>query len=738
MATVSEVEVLIKGNDSDLQSTLQRGDTSVQNFAQRVGNHLRRMDIFDTLRRGIIDIGQFAITSAMEFETAFANVEKTVDGTEQELSALRDSIRDMATDDVLGSLENAHQQLANLAAVGGQLGVATPALDEFASNIAALGVAADGLDTETMATFAARFANITGMDIATEIDNWASAVANLGNKSAATEGDILTFANRLANLSSFGFDDTEILAYGTALSSLGVSAELGGTNLVKSVAEMTTAVATGSGALQTYADVAGMTKDAFTELAATDPEAAFEEFVQGLSELDTGEQLQALQAIGATSMEQQRVFLSLASATDTLAQAQVDANEGWQLGNVHMEEAEKKAATTAGQMNVLKNNLTDLGIEMGDRFLPAINEVVSGLTDMAQGEGGLTQVSAGFGEILDQVEDISGIDLGSFVMGPMGEDTDMSAGVTAFIDSMKMAPEAISIILDSMGKDFQRFWIELQLNAMQGVLGMRDMIMEATGGEIDIAPNLHIAATELEFDLTNINLAEQLESGLRNQMAGGEINLDSMMADMGEGVMMPIADMIAIDPAGIAEKIGEPGRQAVADALAMAFAEGDQAAISVLTPIANELELDVEAIRNDMADGIASQDYEALATVDVTVAAGYINFDPLNAAVNSAVGTAVQNAAAGQPTPSVSGGSGGGTSPATLESSGHTGGVFRHPAGEGWAFLKTGEIVQTPEQRHSTGKGNGKGGDTFYVQSYGQHPSELTRMIDRTRKDAGR
>lgn len=788
MATVAEVEVLIKGNDSDLQSTLRRSEDDTRAWGTRIRDELRRLDVVGAIRDGVIDIGRFAINAAVEFETSFANVERTVDGTEAELSELRDTLRDMATSETLGALENAHTRLAGIAAIGGQLGVATEDLDEFTQAVAAMSIASDGLDPDVIATYAARFASITGMDIGSEIDNWSSAVADLGNRFATTEEEVMSFSNRLASLSTFGFDEQEILAYGATLSSLGISAELGGSNLVRAVSDMTSAVAMGKPALATYAEVAGMTSEEFAELAAQDPESAFEAFVVGLSELDADEQLQALQGINATGSEQQRVFMSLASATDLLADAQVVANEGWEDGNVHMEEAARMADTTQGSFNRFKNSLTELGIEMAEEFLPGITKVTDGLTEMVSGEGGLDTIALGVANLIDSFEEMSGIDLGAFIGGAAGEDTDMVAGLQAFIDSMDDIEIAATTIWDNIGDAIGNAMDGAKLKVLEVGQAMLSILPDdmLAGMGIDME-TLDANISEIRWNIADRELADAAQQAIMEQVATtGTINLDDIVtvevdgstfsATLGEALgggaiteeLEPIIrqdlqaaftnamaagdtdaaidltsalSQVGFDPAALAETIGVDGKAAVTEALQTAFAEGDEAAISVLTPIANELQLDVEAIRNDIADGIANETYEATATVDVIIAAGTVNFDSFNATVRTASQQAADQATAGASASGGGGASASGGAGASDVPGFHEGGIFNSGKGEGLALLRDGEMVLTPDQTKMLRQGGGGRSpvvNNTYVQSYGQHPAELTRMIDRTRRDAGR
>lgn len=407
MTTVSNLSVVIGADIGGLNQGLQNAQRGVKNFGNQVGSTSDQMRGFlrntdgsfigvgqsiSGLNKKMQDLGfgflpaagaaalvgvaiKGSIGAAIEFESAFANVAKTVDASDEELAALRGTLRDMATSDSpVGALENSLITLTDIAAAAGQLGVATEDIASFSETMAMLGVATDLTATDA-AVFAARFANVTGMSF-DNIDELGDMLVTLGNNMATTESEIAGFASRLAPLANYNWDPASILGYSAALSSLGVSAELGGTNLNKSVADMTTAVAVGGPKLQTYAEIAGLTAANFKELAGSDSQAAFQQFITGLANLDADQQILQLNKLGITSVEQITTLQRLAGGLGTLTQSLDLAEEGWAGNNAVLNEAAAKADTTQGKINTLKNNLNELGVAVGELVLPVLNVAV--------------------------------------------------------------------------------------------------------------------------------------------------------------------------------------------------------------------------------------------------------------------------------------------------------------------------------------------------------------------------
>ncbi len=91
---------------------------------------------------------------AVAWESAFAGVRKTVDGTEDQLSQLNDALREMAT-----AIPVAADELANIAENAGQLGIETQSIESFTRVMADLGVATN-MSSDQAASSLAKIANI--------------------------------------------------------------------------------------------------------------------------------------------------------------------------------------------------------------------------------------------------------------------------------------------------------------------------------------------------------------------------------------------------------------------------------------------------------------------------------------------------------------------------------------------------------------------------------------------------
>jgi TP901 family phage tail tape measure protein len=381
---VGNLRIVIGADVGGLRAGLRESERGLQNVAKsakRIGSDITDVGVsLGMLAAPFVGFGAAAIAASIEFESAFANVEKTVDGSEAELATLRDTLRSMATGDTpLASLDNALLTLTGIAQIGGSLGIPLADLEQFTGTVALLDAASDDLDAEAAGNFIGQFMNVTGLPI-DDISKLADAVVAIGNGMATTEGEVATFATRLAPLATYKWEPDKILAYSGALASLGMSPELGGSNVLKTVMDLTDAVALGGPKLEAFAIAAGLTADEFKTLATADPEGAFRAFIEGLSNMSADKQLGVLRDIGITSGEQVTTLQRLAGGYDQVTLAIGLAGDAFIKGGDALEEARKKADTTEGAINELKNRFGDLMISVGDKLTGGLANVATQLS----------------------------------------------------------------------------------------------------------------------------------------------------------------------------------------------------------------------------------------------------------------------------------------------------------------------------------------------------------------------
>ena len=380
MAITSTIAKLIVEVGADI-SGLRKGLSTAEKAVSDVGSGLKSTGAALTrnVTLPVVAAGAAVTKLAVDWESAFAGVRKTVDGTEGELRALEKALLETAATTPVSP-----ETLAHIAELGGQLGIARDELVDFSTTIAALAESTN-LTAEEGATALAQFVNITkpvareGMQASEQIARLGSVIVALGNNMATTEADIVSFAQRVAGAgATVGMSQEDIIAWSAALSSVGIEAEAGGTAISRVMLEMNTAVAGSTEELETFAAVAGMSAEAFTEAWKRDPSEAMLAFVQGLAKMrDEGENvIPVLEDLGLNEIRVRDALLRSSGAADLLAQSLQIARGEFEANNALTEEAGKRYETTASQMRILLNNLKILGIEVGRVLLPALNDLL--------------------------------------------------------------------------------------------------------------------------------------------------------------------------------------------------------------------------------------------------------------------------------------------------------------------------------------------------------------------------
>nr|DAQ36066.1 MAG TPA: minor tail protein [Caudoviricetes sp.] len=313
--------------------------------------------------------------AAVDYESAFAGVKKTVDETATvSYKNLSDGIRQMAKELPASAVE-----IANVAEVAGQLGIKAEDILTFSRTMIDMGESTN-LSAEEAATAIAKIANILGLT-SDEYGRFGASVVDLGNNFATTERDIVEMTNRLAAGGKLaGLTAPDILGLATAMSSVGIEAEAGGTAMTQTLTAIGNAVSlTGKGAaddLNLIAKTAGMTSEEFQQAWKEKPIVALQSFIKGLKEAqEKGVNMNAILAqLGMTGIRQSNMLKSLALASDKMGDAVDRSNKAWKENTALTNEANKRYETTESQLKMFKNQVTDLAIEFGGPLLKALRD----------------------------------------------------------------------------------------------------------------------------------------------------------------------------------------------------------------------------------------------------------------------------------------------------------------------------------------------------------------------------
>ena len=476
------------GKMEALGKNLVKSGDHIQTFGKKVS------DFGGILTKGVsaplIASAGFALKAAIDYETAFAGVKKTVDGTPQQFDKLSASIREMAKE-----MPSSAVEIANVAEAAGQLGVPIGAIKDFSKTMINLGVSTN-LSSEEAASSIAKIGNImqvSGKDLGTWSAHFGSAVVDLGNHFATTERDIVEMTNRLAAGGKLaGLTTPEILGLATAMSSVGIEAEAGGTAMNQTLTGIGKAVAgVGKGAkekLQLIASTAGMTAEQFSTAWKQKPAEALQAFIKGLQKAhEEGKNMDGILAeLDMSGIRQGNMLKSLASASDKMGEAVRRSNSAWKENTALTTEAQKRYETTESQLKIFKNQITDLAIEFGGPLLKAMN---SGLQAAKPWIQKLADMAKAFSEMSEsQQQNIIKWGLLAAGAGPalsiLGKGIGVIGGITKGIGFLTQGIGKVGGGLSVLGKTFELF---KQGNSLSSAFKTATTGITATGAAAESA-----------------------------------------------------------------------------------------------------------------------------------------------------------------------------------------------------------------------------------------------------------
>ena len=332
--------------------------------------------------KALVDFTKETINTGMQFESAFAGVRKVTSGTEEDFKNLEAEIRKTALEKPISA-----DQLASIYQMGSQLGIAKESLKDFSNSIIDLAKTSD-LTEEAGATMIAQYANVTGLK-PEEYRKFASTLSYLGSTTATTESTIMDFASRISGSAKLiGMSHQEILALSTALGSVGINAEMGGSAISKIMNSIDVAVDKNSKDLQTWAQVAGVSSSEFASKWKTNVSGAFQDFLTGMTKFkDEGGSLNLLlEELDIKNIRQTETLKKLANASHLLVEDMSKANTEWEKASFLGESASQVYNTVESQLQLLKNSFAEMQTSIYEGFKEPLAEAMKELSNFLKSD----------------------------------------------------------------------------------------------------------------------------------------------------------------------------------------------------------------------------------------------------------------------------------------------------------------------------------------------------------------
>lgn len=379
-AVIGLLRVLLSANTAEYEAAMKKAQNSAQAWSKDLKSVGRQAsEIGSSLTKAITlplaGVSVAAAKVAIDFESSFAGVRKTVDGSEADFAAMAQGFRDLAK-----TIPVNVNDLNRLGEAAGALGIPKDKVVEFAAVMAKLGVSTN-LTADQAADAIARIQNIFGA-AGKDTERLASTLVALGNAGASTEKEIVEMAQRIAGAGhTVGLSQAQVLAFASSLASVGINAEAGGSAMSRILLKMNDAVQKGGAGLKEFARVAGVSSAEFKKSFETDAAGAAQAFIAGLGRLKgAGENINTtIEGLTGKNIILKDTLFRLSGAGALLSDQLAVANKAWSENSALSKEAGERFKTTESRLILLGNKVKDVGITLGNALRPAIDAAIRGI-----------------------------------------------------------------------------------------------------------------------------------------------------------------------------------------------------------------------------------------------------------------------------------------------------------------------------------------------------------------------
>ncbi|MDQ6331471.1 phage tail tape measure protein [Campylobacter jejuni] len=389
---LSKTKIGIKGFEKQLNGLKLNSKISEQLKAQKESIKNEILSLKTLVTGGLISQ---TIGSSINFESAMADVRKVVNFDEG------DDIKKMSADilKITRVLPATAEELAAIAAAGGQIGLGSKDVREFTGLVTKMKVAFD-MSAEDVGDSVAKIKNILGISLK-DMEDLGDSINNLSDNSASKAREIIDVMKRTAAAGKqIGFTKEQIAALSSSFISLGKGPEVAGTAINSLYRVLATADNMGTKTESAFAKL-GISGAFLKQASFDDPQKALDMFLQRISKLDQKEQMGVLVDIFGREFADD--MATLVGGLDTYKEALKNASDEAKKGSLQRE-FDTRAATTENSITKMKSAFKELSIAIGNNFLEPISNAalvlqgfINKLTNFAINSPKLTTTIIGIG-----------------------------------------------------------------------------------------------------------------------------------------------------------------------------------------------------------------------------------------------------------------------------------------------------------------------------------------------------
>lgn len=279
---------------------------------------------------GLIGFNALIIKAAADYETAFANIERTSGLSGDALNQLRGEFIELAQ-----TIPTSFAELSKIGTLAGQLNIPATGLADFTKTVAMFS-ATTNVAVEQSAESFGRLDTLLP-DVKGNYEALGSSILTVGVNSVATESQIISTTNQIAaagaqaNLSA-----SEVIGLAASFASLGVAPEASRGTAVRVLSEINDAVNGSGDNLESFAKLSNMTASQFRSAWEGDAGGTLVKVFEGIGR-EGGRAEQVLRGMGITAVRDINALLRLGQNAEVVganfAYAAQGFNDGTQLGD---------------------------------------------------------------------------------------------------------------------------------------------------------------------------------------------------------------------------------------------------------------------------------------------------------------------------------------------------------------------------------------------------------------------
>ena len=334
---------------------------------------------YGAITAGLGRVVSSATQAGIAQERAFADVQRTAQGTTADLDNLKRAYTELST-----KTTTSFADLSKIGTLGAQMNIPTKDLEDFTKAVAQFSTVT-GMEVEAATTAFGRFGQMMGglQESAKGAGDGyavlANQVADLGAKSVATEPEI---ANMMVSIAaqgkSAGLTQNQILALSSTLSSLAIPKEWARGSLQRIFNSINSAAAEGSDSMHTYARAIGATDEEFQKLWRDDPNKVFQGILQHLAGIsDKVDKAQAIKDLGFKNVRDVELLSRMSNSLGLYVEQLKEADKAAKGTTFIDESMGIIMGTMAAKVEAFQHALQNAGAAINSSFMVPFKGLIS-------------------------------------------------------------------------------------------------------------------------------------------------------------------------------------------------------------------------------------------------------------------------------------------------------------------------------------------------------------------------